>query len=103
MMQCPEGHLAMRCEIKKGNYDNHYYTYCFSIKKCKKCIRYGTCYKESAKTKTHTITVIGGTRGKQYEFEQTDYFNQRIKDRYKIEAKNAEMKQSQKVLFFSGL
>lgn len=93
-LQCPEGHLAMRCEIRKGKYDNQYYNYVFSIKKCKKCPRYGVCCKEGAKTKTHNVTIIGETRQKQYDFEQTEYFRQRIKDRYKIEAKNAELKLS---------
>lgn len=93
-MQCPEGHLATRCYIRKGNYDNQYYNYYFSIKKYKKCVRCGSCFKEGSKYKCHCITIIGGTRGSQYEFEQTEYFKQRIKDRYKIEAKNAEMKQS---------
>lgn len=93
-MQCPEGHLAMRCDIRKGKYDNQYYTYCFSMKKCKKCVRYATCCKPGAKTKTHSITVIGETRGKQQEFEESEYFKERIKDRYKIEAKNAELKQA---------
>ena len=92
-MQCPEGHLAMRCEIRQGKYDNQYYKYIFSLKKCKKCSRCGTCYK-GTKEKSHNITVIGQTRQKQYNFEQTDYFKERIKDRYKIEAKNAELKQS---------
>lgn len=92
-MQCPEGHLAMRCDIRKGKYDNQYYTYCFSMKKCRKCVRYATCCKSGAKTKTHSITVIGGTRGKQQEFEESEYFKERIKERYKIEAKNAELKQ----------
>lgn len=94
IMQCPEGHLAMRCDIRKGKYDNQYYTYCFSMKKCKKCVRYATCCKPGAKTKTHSITVIGETRGKQQEFEESEYFKERIKDRYKIEAKNAELKQA---------
>jgi len=93
-MQCPEGHLAMRCEQRKGKYDNQYYTYCFSMKKCRKCVRYATCCKPGAKTKTHSITVIGETRGKQQEFEETEYFKERIKERYKIEAKNAELKQA---------
>jgi IS5 family transposase len=93
-MQCPQGHLAMRCEARKGNYDNEYYNYFFSIKKCKKCPRYGDCCKEGAKSKSHNITIIGKTREKQYEFEQSEYFKERIKDRYKIEAKNAELKQS---------
>ena len=93
-MQCPEGHLAIRCEIKRGKYDNKYYNYHFSIRKCKKCPRCGTCYKKGAKTKTHNVTVTGETRGKQYDFENTAYFKERIKERYKIEAKNAELKQS---------
>lgn len=93
-MQCPEGHLAMRCEIRQGKYDNQYYNYYFSIKKCQKCPRCGTCYKKGAKTKTHNVTVTGETRGNQYEFENTDYFKNRVKERYKIEAKNAELKQS---------
>jgi len=92
-MQCPEGHLAMRCEIRQGKYDNQYYNYIFSIKKCKKCPRCGTCYTWT-KQKTHNITIIGQTRQKQYDFEQTEYFKQRVKERYKIEAKNAELKQS---------
>ena len=49
---------------------------------------------QTAKTKTHNVTIIGETRQKQYDFEQTEYFRQRIKDRYKIEAKNAELKLS---------
>lgn len=93
-MQCPEGHLATRCEVREGNYDNQYYNYFFSIKKCKKCPRYGTCCKEGANSKSHNVTIIGKTREKQYEFEQSEYFKERIKDRYKIEAKNAELKQS---------
>jgi len=93
-MQCPEGHLAMRYEKRKGKYDNQYYTYSFSMKKCRKCVKYTTCCKPGAKTKTHSITVIGKTRGKQQEFEESEYFKERIKDRYKIEAKNAELKQS---------
>jgi len=43
-MQCPEGHLAMRCEIRKGAYENEYHKYIFSLKNCKKCPRNGTCY-----------------------------------------------------------
>jgi IS5 family transposase len=93
-LQCPEGHLAMRCEIREGNYDNQYYNYFFSIKKCKKCPRYGTCCKKGAKYKCHNVTIMGKTREKQYEFEQSEYFKERIKERYKIEAKNAELKQS---------
>ena len=46
------------------------------------------------KRKSHNITILGQERQKQYDFEQTEYFKERIKDRYKVEAKNAELKQS---------
>jgi len=92
-LRCPEGHLAMNCEVRKSKAGNEHYVYYFSIKKCKICPRYGTCYT-GKRTKTHSVTIKRGeTHQKQYEFEQTEYFNSRIKDRYKIEAKNAELKE----------
>jgi len=91
-MQCPEGHLAIRCEIRQGKSDSQYFIYSFNRKKCKECPRSGTCYT-GTKQKTYCMTIRGGTRQKQYEFEQTEYFSIRIKDRYKIEAKNAELKE----------
>lgn len=94
MLQCPEGHLAMSCQIRKGKTGSQSYIYWFSIKKCKKCPRYGTCCKVGAKRKSCCVTVAGETHQKQYEFEKTDYFKERIKERYKIEAKNAELKQA---------
>lgn len=93
-MQCPEGHLAMSCIIRPGKYDNQYYIYYFSVKKCITCSRCGTCYIEGRKKKTYCVTIKGQTREKQYEFEKTDYFKDRVKERYKIEAKNSELKQS---------
>lgn len=64
------------------------------MKKCRQCVKYNSCCKPGAKTKTHTITVIGETRGKQQEFEETEYFKERVKERCKIAAKNAELKQA---------
>jgi len=92
-MQCPEGHLAMRCEKRNGKNGNIYHKYVFSKKKCKKCPRNGTCYT-GQKEKSYSITVLGETHEKQYEFERSEYFQNRIKERYKIEAKNAELKQA---------
>ena len=92
-MQCPEGHLAMRCEKRTGKNGNIYHKYIFSKKKCKQCPRNGTCYT-GQKEKSYSITILGETHEKQYEFEQSEYFKSRIKERYKIEAKNAELKQS---------
>ena len=91
-MRCPEGHLAMRHDVRQGKSGSQYYIYHFSMKKCKKCSRCETCCK-GKKQKTYCVTIRKGSRQKQYEFEQTEYFNIRIKDRYKIEAKNAELKE----------
>ena len=76
-MQCPEGHLATRCDISKGLYDNKYYNFFFNLEKCRKCQRNGTCYKGTRK-KSYQITVKGEKRGKQFEFENSDYFKERI-------------------------
>lgn len=43
--------------------------------------------KAQKQKQTHNVTIIGETRQKQYDFKQTEYFRQRIKDRYKIEEK----------------
>lgn len=94
MLQCPEGHLAMRCTIRPHENGSQYYVYWFSVKQCKKCQRYGTCCKIGAKKKSCCMKVSGETHQKQYDFEKTEYFKERIKDRYKIESKNAELKQA---------
>ncbi|MEL7622439.1 MAG: IS1182 family transposase [Clostridiales bacterium] len=93
MMQCPEGHLAMSYQIRKHKNGSQYYVYWFSVKTCKTCPRYGSCCKSGAKRKSYCLKLSGETHQKQYAFEQTEYFNKRIKERYKIEAKNAELKQ----------
>lgn len=80
--------------IRQEKTGSQNYIYWFSIKECKKCSRYGTCCKVGAKRKSCCVTVAGETHQKQYRFEQTDYFKGRIKDRYKIEAKHAELKQA---------
>ena len=93
MMQCPEGHLAKRRELRKSQTGSELYYFTFSVKKCKVCPRFGTCYTGKG-LKSYSITIKrSDTHQKQYEFEQTEYFNTRIKDRYKIEAKNAELKE----------
>ncbi len=100
MLQCPEGHLALSCQpsivkrkTKKGEHESLCYKYYFSIKKCKKCPRNGTCYN-GGNYKYCSITVRSETHKKQSEFEKSEYFQTRRCDRYKIEAKNAELKQS---------
>lgn len=50
------------------------------------------CYKENAKSKTYSVTVKSDYHVEQKAFQESDYFKMRVKERYKIEAKNSELK-----------
>jgi len=97
MYVCPKGHMA----IKKTTSGKKKYkvegktmveTYYFDIEKCKICPLKGTCYKEGANSKSYSISIKSITHSKQMEFQDTDDFKSKVKDRYKIEAKNSELK-----------
>lgn len=94
MMQCRAGHLAKskRKEKIKGN-KNERIKYRFDITKCKECPYKEDCYKEGAKSKTYSV-ILCDRHKEQKEFQETEYFKNKMKERYKIEAKNVEIKQS---------
>lgn len=97
MMVCPEGHMALRKSTvgkKKHLADGKTMveTYHFDIEKCKICPLKSTCYKEGSKSKTYSTSIKSDTHSKQMEFQETEEFKQKVKQRYKIEAKNAELK-----------
>jgi hypothetical protein len=50
------------------------------------------CYKEGAKSKTYSVTIKSPEHLGQAGFQETDEFKQLAKSRYKIEAKNSELK-----------
>lgn len=96
MYQCPAGHLAIKKAIdnrsKEGK--NNRLEYSFDINKCKTCPMRDGCYKDGAKSKTFSITILSETHLEQKEFQESDYFKERVRQRYMIEAKNAELKQA---------
>ena|SRR6218665_1615142 len=94
MFVCPAGHLAIRKarQGKKNNGKNQVNTYYFDIEKCKVCPLRENCYKPGAKTKTYSVVVKSDLHQQQMDFQQTDYYKEKIKHRYKIEAKNSELK-----------
>ena len=94
MFVCPAGHLAIR-KAKQGKKNigkNQRITYYFDVEKCKQCSKRDGCYKESSKTKSYSVTIKSDLHKEQMEFQETDYFKKRAKERYKIEAKNSEIK-----------
>jgi len=94
MFVCPAGHLAIRKARtgKKNIGENQLDTYYFDIEKCKVCPLRENCYKPGAKSKTYSVSIKSGTHLQQMEFQQTAEYKENIKHRYKIEAKNGELK-----------
>lgn len=94
MYVCKAGHMAIRKakQGKKGVAVNQVHTYYFDIEKCKHCPFKEGCYKEGAKSKTYSVKIKSNEHIEQAKFQETDYFKTKSKERYKIEAKNSELK-----------
>lgn len=94
MYVCKAGHLAIRKarQGKKGAAVNQTDTYFFDVHKCQQCPFREGCYKEGAKSKTYSVSIKSDEHSKQAEFQKTEYFKERAKERYKIEAKHSELK-----------
>ena len=94
MFVCPAGHIAMRkaCQGKKNVGTNQVNTYYFDVEKCKSCPLKNGCYKDGAKTKTYSVSIKSNLHREQIIFQETDHYLQKSKHRYKIEAKNSELK-----------
>jgi hypothetical protein len=94
MFVCPSGHMAIRKarQGKKDDNTNQVDTYYFDVERCKTCALKNGCYKPGAKTKTYSVSIKSDEHQEQMKFQQTDYFKEKAKHRYKIEAKNSELK-----------
>lgn len=94
MYVCKAGHLAIRKEIdkRKGQLKNQRIRYFFDIEKCKICPFREGCYIEGAKSKTYNVTIKSTEHTDQEVFQNTTEFKELAKTRYKIEAKNSELK-----------
>ena len=80
-------------------------TYYFDVERCHACPQAQGCYKDGAKSKTYNVTIKSGLHKKQAEFQETESFKELARTRYKIEAKNSELKHRHgyDVASFSGL
>lgn len=94
MFVCPAGHLAIRKARggKKNVGGNQVDTYFFDIERCKICPLRENCYKPGAKTKTYSVSIKSDAHLQQVAFQETDFYKEKAKHRYKIEAKNNELK-----------
>jgi len=94
MFVCPAGHLAIKKAWtgKKNQNRNRALSYYFDINKCQHCPLREGCYKPGAKSRSYSVSIKSEEHQEQQAFEKTEYFQERVKDRYKIEGKNAELK-----------
>lgn len=94
MYVCKAGHMAIRKarQGKKGVSQNQTKTYYFDVEKCKVCPIKEGCYKEGAKSKSYSVTIKSPEHLEQIHFQESDYFKEKSQERYKIEAKNSELK-----------
>lgn len=94
MFVCPAGHMAVKkCRQGKKNVSaNQVMVYFFDVEKCKTCALRQGCYKDGAKTKSYSVSIKSDEHRSQMEFQKSERFKLLSKERYKIEAKNAELK-----------
>lgn len=96
MYQCKAGHLAVHKYLDRRQKDkknkNPRMVYFFDVEKCKCCPYKEGCYKEGTKKKTYSETLICDEHSEQAKFQETEHFKEKMKERYKIEAKNSELK-----------
>lgn len=94
MYVCKAGHMAIRKARtgKKGIGKNQKDTYYFDVELCKRCPFKEGCYTEGAKSKTYSVSMKSSEHTEQMMFQESEYFKGKAKERYKIEAKNSELK-----------
>lgn len=94
MFVCPAGHLAIRkAKQERENVGkNQVHIYYFDVEKCKSCPLREGCYKPGAKTKSYSVSIKSSLHQEQTVFQETEYYKDKSKHRYKIEAKNSELK-----------
>jgi len=92
MFVCPAGHMATHKRRTGRKTMNQSLTFHFDIEKCKVCPMREGCYKEGTKSKTYSVTIQSDTHQEQAAFQETAEFKALASKRYKIEAKNSELK-----------
>ncbi len=97
MYVCTAGHMAIK-KVRSGGKKNpekaQQTTFFFDVNKCKVCPFKDGCYKDGSKSKTYTYRKPSKLHQDQVNFQNSEEFKSLFKERYKIEAKNSELKHS---------
>ena len=89
MYVCPAGHMAIKKYVTK---DKMVETYQFDVRKCVVCKMRDTCFKRGQEHKSFSVCHRTEIQKKQMDFQETDEFREKYRTRYKIEAKNSDLK-----------
>jgi len=98
MYVCPAGHMAVRktvtkaCNQKGKRKSSAKEIYHFNVRKCIVCKHRKGCFAYNQASKTYSVSIHSEAQEKQLVFQQTEEFREKYKERYKIEAKNSELK-----------
>jgi len=97
MYVCKAGHMAIRnarqgSKKDKIGVNTQVESYFFDVEKCKCCLLREGCYKEGSKTKTFSVKIKDDVHIRHMDYMETDEFKELYSERYKIEAKNGELK-----------
>ena len=99
MYVCPAGNMAFKKvghnTRKKDPNASTYETYFFDVNKCKNCRLKDKCGYKGGKSRTYSVTIKMSEIHKEHdENQQLPEYQELAHERYKIEAKNAELKNS---------
>lgn len=94
---CQAGQMAIKkinsgSKLDKKGVDTRVELYFFDVEKCKRCPFKKGCYTEGAKTKSYSVKIKSDIHIAHMEYMKTEEFAELYAERYKIEAKNAELK-----------
>jgi len=97
MYVCQAGHMSIRKtssgkKKREKTGSSAVISYFFDVETCKVCPYKEGCYKEGAVTKSFSVTLTSRLHSEHREFQETEEFKRYSKQRYKIEAKNSELK-----------
>ena len=99
MYVCPNGEMAIKKaehgkKKKHGEDEPLYVTYYFDINKCKVCPLKDKCgFKDNQNSKSYSVKIkLADIHQEHKNKQETQEYMELAKERYKIEAKNAELK-----------
>ena len=98
MYVCPAGQMAVRKSFAKARNQKGKpkkaakEIYHFDVRKCIVCKHREECFAYNQASKTYSVSIRSEAQERQLAFQKTNEFKEKYRERYKIEAKNSDLK-----------